>query len=78
MTTMDGFRLSRIQAEGWNAAHAYPSDHLDTLDATAIEALSPYRRGPRKTRWVLGFRSAFKPAAPRMARGADAAARTDR
>ena len=56
----DEYRLSRIQAEGWNAARAYPSDDLADLEVETIEALSPYRGGPGKARWIAGFRSAFK------------------
>lgn len=66
MSAAQSYRLSRIQAEGWNAAHAGPSSDFGDLDVAAIEALSPYHGDPEKARWVAGFRGAFKtqPAVP--------------
>lgn len=58
--TADTYRLSRIQAEGWNAARAQSSGSPADFDETAAEALCPYRSDPEKSRWLTGFCSAFK------------------
>ena len=60
MKTKDAYHLSRIQAEGWNAARAYQSNDPGDFDEAAIDALCPYPGDPEKARWVTGFRSAFK------------------
>jgi len=55
----DAYRLSRIQAEGWNAAHRIAASALDRLDGTQIELLNPYKSDPERTRWSTGFSSAL-------------------
>jgi hypothetical protein len=55
----DAYRLSRIQAEGWNAAHVIDASALDKLDAAQIEILNPYACDPERTRWSTGFTSAL-------------------
>jgi hypothetical protein len=55
----DAYRLSRIQAEGWNAARVIAASALDKLDATQIELLNPYKSDPERTRWSTGFTSAL-------------------
>lgn len=55
----EAYRLSRIQAEGWNAAHRIAASALDTLVGTDIESLNPYASDPERTRWKAGFRSAL-------------------
>ena len=55
----DAYRLSRIQAEGWNAAHVIDASALDKLDATQVEILNPYACDPERTRWRTGFTSAL-------------------
>lgn len=60
MTMRQSYRLSRIQAEGWNAARANAAYDPDDVDEVNVGALSPYRKDPEKARWVTGFCSAFK------------------
>lgn len=55
----EAYRLSRIQAEGWNAAHRIAASTLDALDGAQIESLNPYASAPERTRWNAGFRSAL-------------------
>ena len=55
----DDFRLSRIQAEGWNAARRVPVARLAQLDGEKIAALNPYRSDPEQTRWKAGFANAL-------------------
>jgi hypothetical protein len=55
----EAYRLSRIQAEGWNAAHRIAASTLDRLDETQIELLNPYVSDPERTRWSAGFTSAL-------------------
>ena len=57
----EAYRLSRIQAEGWNAAHRVAASTLDRLDETQIESLTPYASDPERTRWNAGFTSALVP-----------------
>jgi ribosome modulation factor len=49
------FRLSRIQAQGWNAARGVPGD----LDDAKIAALNPHKKDPERARWLAGFRNAM-------------------
>jgi hypothetical protein len=58
--TVTAYRLSRVQAEGWNAARRIPSTALDGFDAKKIERLNPYASDPERTRWSAGFESALK------------------
>lgn len=60
MTPEDDFRLSRIQAEGWNTARRMPLARLATLDTAEIAALNPYIHDPEQMRWNAGFASALK------------------
>jgi hypothetical protein len=60
-TASEAYRLSRIQAEGWNAAHRVAASTLDRLDGTQIESLNPYASDPERTRWNAGFTSALVP-----------------
>ena len=53
------YRLSRIQAEGWNAAHRVAASTLESLDGQQIESLNPYACDPERARWRAGFRSAL-------------------
>ncbi len=57
----EAYRLSRIQAEGWHAAHRVAANTLDGLDGTQIESLNPYASDPERTRWHTGFMSALIP-----------------
>jgi hypothetical protein len=55
----EAYRLSRIQAEGWNAAHRVGASTLDKLDIAQIESLNPYAADPERKRWSAGFTSAL-------------------
>lgn len=52
------FRLSRIQAEGWNAARGLAASRLAEMDEEAIAKTNPYANDPERSRWQAGFRSA--------------------
>jgi hypothetical protein len=54
----EGFRLSRIQAEGWAAARKYLSGG-GTGDEEQIAALNPHRTDAERARWYAGFNSAI-------------------
>ena len=54
-----GFRLSRIQAEGWKAAHSLPELGHEHFDAAKIDALNPYSTDTERRRWAKGFTSAL-------------------
>ena len=54
------FQLSRIYAEGWNAAHAGIARESSELDAKKMEALNPYPADPERARWNEGFTNAFR------------------
>lgn len=54
------FQLSRIQAEGWNAARRIPASKLLDLSAEAVDALNPYSKGFGRDRWSKGFHNAIK------------------
>ncbi len=53
------FRLSRIYAEGWNAANKLPSDEMAGFDSVRVAALNPYAAEPEKSRWTEGFTKAL-------------------
>jgi hypothetical protein len=53
------FRLSRIFAEGWNAAQALPANECDGLERRDVAALSPYATEPERSRWSEGFAKAL-------------------
>jgi len=53
------FRLSRIQAEGWNAARRIPVSDLAGLTETAVDALNPYSNEFERIRWSAGFNNAL-------------------
>lgn len=59
MSTGDDFRLSRIEAQGWNAARRVPLAALGQLDDTKIDALNPYQDGCEHLRWNTGFANAL-------------------
>jgi hypothetical protein len=56
MENDNAFRLSRIQAEGWNAARKFL---IDDIDDAKIAALNPYS-GAEKARWHTGFTGALE------------------
>ncbi len=57
--TDTGFRLSRIYAEGWNAAHKLSATECGGLDLGSVAALNPYAVEPDRTRWSEGFKKAL-------------------
>lgn len=59
MTPGEAFRLSRIEAEGWNAARRVPLAALTQLDSEKIAALNPYTYDAEQTRWNAGFVNAL-------------------
>ncbi|HEY1710876.1 MAG TPA: hypothetical protein VGG10_21610 [Rhizomicrobium sp.] len=59
METSNGFELSRIQAEGWNAARKYLASG-DPGDVKKIAALNPYKMPLERSRWYTGFNSAIQ------------------
>jgi hypothetical protein len=60
MKTDDTFRLSRIQAEGWNAARRVATDKLGQMSNSKIDALNPHVDEAERTRWSAGFKSAIE------------------
>ena len=60
MTPGEDFRLSRVQAEGWNAARRLPVDDLAQMDAAKIALLNPYAKDAERSRWTAGFKSALR------------------
>ncbi|HEX4160333.1 MAG TPA: hypothetical protein VHY79_17845 [Rhizomicrobium sp.] len=56
----DGFRLSRVQAEGWKAARRIPATQLEELDDGKIGELNPYQEGAERGRWIAGFKNGLK------------------
>lgn len=59
MTLDEAFRLSRIEAEGWNTARRVPLTALSQLDSEKVNALNPYTSDPELTRWNAGFANAL-------------------
>ena len=53
------FHLSRIQAEGWNAARRIPVSELGELDLKDVEELNPYSTTSQRLRWSAGFNNAL-------------------
>jgi len=60
MSGISGFKLSRIYAEGWNAAKKSPSNAQAALDAGRVADLNPYTHESEKARWNDGFRAALE------------------
>jgi hypothetical protein len=60
MTTkeQDDFRLSRIEAEGWNAAQRYTADESVKLGDIRVADFNPYAGGTARSRWAAGFQKA--------------------
>ena len=54
----DDFRLSRIEAEGWNAAQRYMADESAKPDDIRVADFNPYAGGAARSRWAAGFRNA--------------------
>lgn len=58
----NAFALSRIQAEGWNAARKLP---IDDIDDVRIAALNPYNGDAERARWLAGFMGALEATGPK-------------
>lgn len=56
----DAFRLSRISAEGWNAAKALSANERDSMKGRSADAHNPYANEPERSRWSEGFSKALE------------------
>lgn len=59
VTRSDAFRLSGIQAEGWNAAKRLAPSDVEELDRGKLAALNPYTIESDRSRWTEGFNQAL-------------------
>ena len=57
--TNDDFRMSRVEAEGWNAAQRHMVDQTGEPDDIRIADFNPYRGDPARSGWAAGFRKAL-------------------
>jgi len=49
------FELSRIYAEGWNAAWKLSPAQATVLERRGVAGLNPYEAGAEQKRWAEGF-----------------------
>ncbi len=56
MTITASFRLSRVYAEGWNAARRLPANIRP--EASTMTTINPYTSEPERTSWNQGFANA--------------------
>jgi hypothetical protein len=54
------FELSRIYAQGWNAAAKMPANEYSELDPSKVAHLNPHPTDPKRSRWNDGFRDAIR------------------
>jgi hypothetical protein len=54
------FLLSRIFAEGWNAANALSTNERDGMKERSADARNPYAEEPERSRWSEGFTKALE------------------
>jgi len=59
MTGGTSFRLSRIYAEGWNAASKLSASECEGMDSIRVATLNPYVTEPERSRWSDGFSKAL-------------------
>ena len=59
MTDPAAFRLSRVYADGWNAANKLAAHEVDELNPDKIAALNPYAIDADRSRWMAGFTKAL-------------------
>jgi hypothetical protein len=59
----DAFLLSRIEAQGWNAAQRVMIGETRAPDDAAIARLNPHKTDPARARWHTGFKNAVERAA---------------
>jgi hypothetical protein len=57
------FALSRIQAQGWNAAKKLLVAGENDIDADAAASRNPYRTEVERSRWTAGFMKALESSA---------------
>ncbi len=60
MTGSTAFKLSRIYAEGWNAASRLSAAESNGLEPRGVAALNPYAADPERSRWSEGFTKALR------------------
>jgi hypothetical protein len=53
------FRLSRVEAQGWNEAQRVMTDDALLADEDRVALLNPHLTGPERARWQTGFRNAL-------------------
>ena len=71
VTIDETFRLSRVYAEGWNAANRLATVEVDALELAKLATLNPYVLEADRSRWTSGFTKALateRPKAKRKAR----------
>lgn len=54
----DNFHLSRVQAEGWTAAHKFMNGGV-VCNGAKVSSLNPYKTDAERLRWFAGFNSAL-------------------
>jgi hypothetical protein len=59
MTNTTAFQLSRVEAQGWNAARRLLMAGASRPGSDRIAKLNPYAEGLERARWALGFKKAF-------------------
>jgi hypothetical protein len=57
---MNGFQLSRIYAQGWNAAKKLTADGNFGVEEMQISSLNPYRSTQEAARWTAGFEESLQ------------------
>lgn len=55
----DDFLLSRIEAQGWNAAQRLMSSEAQAPQEARIAKLNPHASDPARARWHAGFKNAL-------------------
>ncbi len=54
----ENFHLSRVQAEGWTAAHKFMNGGV-VCNGAKVSSLNPYKTDAERLRWFAGFNSAL-------------------
>jgi hypothetical protein len=70
VATEGTFRLSRIYAEGWNAANRLSTGEVDAIDPARLASRNPYVLEAERSRWTSGFTAALAAGPPRGKRKA--------
>lgn len=60
MTDVEIFKLSRVYAQGWNAANTISASDYSKLSPAKLTALKPYAAEPQWSRWNYGFQAAIQ------------------